>query len=225
VNKQMRTMMIGGIATGLILVSGCSSRKPLPLEAGFSQIEVAHSNATDVLNLFPEKEMLHTDHSVSVFHKKGWSSETGVITFDRQYPQVHRLVYVQHRSQIMTEKVFLLIQSQVPPELLQQPYENNDRKNLAVLRFCHEAMIADARPFLTDQRTESLIGLGRTALGIAILQLDKRPREIYKLTRETGFDFDHPTLDKCYLGLKQDAENIYTVALRSKAMVDPLTTW
>jgi len=224
-HKTMRLIMLGGLGVTLVLAAGCGSTKPLHLEARFSQIEIGRSNATDVLNLLPAKGALHTDSSVSVFNKKGWSREVGIATFSQKQSTAKRVVYVQRRSSLTSEKIYLLIQSVIPQDLLELPYENDMRKHIAILRYCHEAMIDDARPFNEDQETESVIGLGRTALGVAILQVDKRPREAYKLLRKEGFDFDHPTLNTCHAALRQDADNIYTVAIRSKATPDPFTGW
>jgi len=225
VYKATRLIMLSGLGVMMVLAAGCGSTKPCSLESCFSQIEVGRSNATDVLNLLPTKGTLHTDSSVSAFNKKGWSREVGIVTFGQKNPAAERLVYVQRRSRLTSEKIYLLIQSVIPQDLLEQPYETDMRKHMAILRYCHEAMITDARPFNEDQGTESMIGLGRTALGVAILQLDKRPREAHRLLHKEGFDFDHPTLNICRAALRQDADNIYTVAVRSKATPDPFTGW
>ena len=224
-NKTMRLIMVGGLGMMMVLAAGCGNTKPLHLEACFNQIEVSRSNATDVLNLLPEKGVLHTDSSISAFNKKGWGREVGIVTFGRKDPTAERVVYVQRRSSLMSEKIYLLIRSVIPQDLLELPYETDRRKHVAILRYCHEAMINDARPFNEDQGTESMIGLGRTALGVAILQIDKRPRDAYKLLSKEGFDFDHSTLNTCYAALRQDADNIYTLAIRSKATPDPFTGW
>ena len=223
--KATRLIMLSGLGVMMVLAAGCGSTKPLQLEACFNQIELGRSNAADVLNLLPAKGTLHTDSSVSAFSKKGWSSEVGIATFSQKNSTAERSVYVQRRSSVTSEKIYLLIRSVIPQDILEQPYETDMRKHMAILRYCHEAMITDARPFNEDQGTESIIGLGRTALTVAILQLDKRPREAYKLLSKDGFDFDHSTLNTCHAALRQDADNMYTVAVRSKATPDPLTGW
>ena len=223
--KATRLIMLSGLGVMMVLAAGCGSTKPLQLEASFNKIELGRSNAADVLNLLPAKGTLHTDSSVSAFNKKGWSREVGIVTFGQKNSVADRFVYVQRRSSLTSEKIYLLIRSVIPQDLLEQPYETDMRKHMAILRYCHEAMITDARPFNEDQETESIIGLGRTALTVAILQLDKRPREAYKLLSKDGFDFDHSTLNVCHAALRQDADNIYTVAVRSKATPDPFTRW
>jgi len=217
-----------GLLIFLILlpcIAGCGGKKPLPLEETFSRIEVGRSNATDVLNLLPEKGILHTESSVSIYNKKGFSGEVGIITFNQKYPVVERVVYIQKRSRLVSEKIYLFVQLAVPTELLEQPYETDMRKHAAILRYTQDALINDSRPFLEDQKTESLIGLARTALGVGILELDKRPREAYALTQKQGFQFEHGTLGTCHMALRQNMENVYSIGIRSHTMVDPLTQW
>jgi len=212
-----------------VLAAGCNSTKPLPLQKSFSQIEVGQSDSTEVLNLLPEVGMLHTTDAISVFNKQGWSSEVGIVRFSSADSTVLRKDYIQLRSQnallLTNEKLFVFIQSVIPPDVLDEPYENDTRKHLAILNYCHESLISDALPFNEDQPTLGLVGLARTAINEAMLNLSDHPRRAYQLLEQPGFGFRHSVLGKSRLRLDQDAENIFTIRLASEDLVDIVNTW
>lgn len=207
-----------------VLMAGCG-RGPLTLEKYFAQIKVGQSNATDVLNMLPEEGMLHTTSSVSVLRKTGFSREVGIVVFNQEDSLVKRTDYLQRRSELPYEKLGLVIQTIIPDEILDEPYESDMRKHAAILRYCHEAMISDVKPFTEDQQTESLMGLARTALGVGIIHLTNRPRESGELLKPKGFSFEHPTLNECRLILRQETDNIFTVIVRTRARIDPFVNW
>ena len=121
-NRLSLPILITGAAV-LILTAGCDSNKSLMLQSYFQQITVGQSDATEVLNLLPEEGMLHTAGAVSVFDKKGWSSETGIVQFSPTDSTVLRKDYVQHRSQsallFTNEKLMVFIQSIIPEDVLE----------------------------------------------------------------------------------------------------------
>ena len=168
---------------------------------------------------------MHTAGSVSVTNKKGWSREVGIVVFSDQDSRVRRIDYVQKRGGFPFIKLNMSIQTVVPDELLKEPYENDMRKHEAILRHCHTALIQDAKPFVEDQETKSLVGLARTALSIGITQLTNRPREADMLLHPDGFEYEHSTLDSCKLKVKQEENNIFTVTIRTKALADPFVSW
>ncbi len=114
--------------------------------------------------------MMHTADSLSLIVKKGWTKEIGVVRFNAEDSLVRRKTYLQHRSRIkyppfVTEQLYLYVQSRLPGEVLEEPYESELSKSTAILRYCHEAIVEDSRAFNDDQDTVRLIGLARTGLG------------------------------------------------------------
>lgn len=223
--KSMKLIIWSCMVVMLVLSAGCRSSKSIQLDEYFRQIEVGRSNATDVLNMLPEEGMLHTTSSVSILNKKGWSREVGIVTFNQADSLVQRKIYLRRHSDLLLERIYLFIQTVVPAEVLEEPYENDMRKHVAILRHCHETMIEDVKPFAEDQETVSQMGLARTGLGLGILKLADQPRDADQLLQSGGFKFKHSTLGRCQLNLGQIGENVFTVELRSRAVVDIFTGW
>ncbi len=223
-NKAKLAILCTGMIISIAASTGCSSRKML-LENYFDAIKVNKSNSTEVLNVLPERGALHTDNSVSVLSKKGSNREMGIVVFKEEDSQVLRTVYLQKKQSFVEVKLYLVIKTEVADDLLNQPFKTNAQKHLAILRYCHNKLKDDAKPFLEDKETESLTGLARTALSIGFIQLEDRPREDGELQGDDGFKYEHPTLDACWMWLKQDTENTYTVTIRTNSLLDPLMKW
>jgi hypothetical protein len=201
----------------------------MSLQNKFIQIEVNQSDATEVLNLLSEQEALHTAESVSVFNRRGWSREAGIVLFNSINSLVKRKDYVQVRSQnavlLTKEKLLVFIQTIVSEEILEEPYESDMRKNLAILRYIHESLIADAEPFSENQPTVSLMGLARSALSEATVKLSQNPLQVHELLENNGYKFDHTVLGKTCIKLKQDTEDIFTLRVTAEDWVDGFNTW
>ncbi len=228
--KQIRNLLVLTVSLALLAALGCTSRT-MPLQKHFADIKTAQTNSTQVMDLLPEKGLLLTTNAVSSFNKKGWSKEVGIVRFAEADSTVQRKDYMQIRSQLavipifVDEKLLLQIQTVVPTEQLNEPYENDMRKHEAILRFCHEGLKEDGKTFSQDQQTESLIGLARTALGVGIQQFTARPREAEQLLSPKGFTYEHPNLGKCRLNLFQQDNNVFTVIVRGGGWTDPVTPW
>ncbi|MCF7956887.1 MAG: hypothetical protein K9M57_00420 [Phycisphaerae bacterium] len=223
-NKTKLTILCTGVMFSMALSTGCSSKK-MVMEGYFDAIEVNKNNSTDVLNMLPEKGMLRTSNSVSVLEKKGANREVGIVVFKENDDQVLRTDYLQKKQNLTHVRLYSVIKTEVSDKVLNQPFENNMRKHVAILRYCWENLVTDAKPFLEDQETESLMGLARTALSTGIIHLTSRPREAEELMSTKGFKFEHPTLKNCWMWLEQDTENTYTVTIRSKSIIDPFMKW
>lgn len=210
--------------------AGCNTRSSLTLQNRFDEIHIGRTTATEVLNLLPEEGVLHTAESVSLLVVNGWTKELGIIRFSPTESVVLRTDYLHHRSQIATppwtkENFTLVIKTTLPEDLLNEPYENEMRKFLAILKFYQNALIDDAQPFEKDQQTLSLIGLARAALGNAIWNFSNNPRRTNQITSQQGFSFVHPTLGKSNLTLEEHTADFYTLTLTATDTVDPHRTW
>ena len=228
-NNPLSRLIIIAIAL-FAATLGCNSAKPLPLQEQFTMINVAQTDASEVLNLLPEKGMLHTTDAISAYNKKGWARELAIVLFNSEDSLVKRKDYIQTRSQITVppftaEKMYLQVQTLIPQDILDEPYESDMRKHAAILQYCQNAVIADVKPFQQDEKTAALMGMARSALREAIVNLDQRPRDAYLLLEPKGFDFSHSVMGKSRLKLIQNKENIFTLHLQCTDTVDPPNVW
>ena len=215
---------------GLFLVAGCNSSQPLPLERQLADILVSATEAGGALQSLSEEGMLSTDRSISLFKQHGYCREAGIVRFDSEGSLVERKSYIQVRRRMILppftqEKFHLLIQTVIPQELLSEPYDSPMRKYAAIVRYCREALIEDARPFLEDQKTGGLVGMARWALQEADVQLADRPREGHQLFGGEGFSFTHSVFGRSVLRLIQDKDHIFTLTFASTDWTDPFETW
>ena len=220
------------MVAGLGLVgTGCRTSEPvLPMQRDFGKIEVGQSTATDVLNMLPHEGMLQTASLICASNRYGYSREVGIVKFSETESTVQRKDFAQHRSKhvlpfMKSEEIRLTIQTVVPEEVLGASYENDMRKHTAIMQYCREVLVEDLKPFVEDQEIESLMGLARSALEVGIQRLERKPREAGDLLTEDGFVFDHPTLDKCRLYLRQDGEEVFSIKVRAGGLVDPWVAW
>ncbi len=208
----------------MILAGGCKSN--MAMQGDFAKIKVARTTSNDVLAILAgNKGMLRTDNSVAVLNKTSGCHETGIVVFRQADTLVRRKDYLQQCSAFPYEKMLLHVETAVPDKIINQPYENNLQKNIALLRFCHQAIVDDSRPFSEDRSLESQAGMARTALGVGIHQLTIHPEEGYKIGTAEGFQYDHPILGRCTVKLKVTPDNILTVSLTSQSLVDPFVKW
>ncbi len=231
-SRWERSALIGylGCLASLVGFIGCQSENQLIVGKQMTQIEVSHTDTAEVLELLPEKGLLSTAEAVSVYHKAGWSRELGIVEFNADDSLVKRKVYVQVRSELLAppfsrEKLYIYVQTILPADLLNAPYENEARKNIEIVRRCREMIIDDGRPFEEDAKTVSMIGMARSALNEALLQLADRPRDATLLSDPKGFPFDHTIYGKTWIKLEAPEEDIYTLKLTSTNWVDPVQTW
>ncbi len=214
----------------VVCLVGCQSEDHLIVGKQMTQIEVAQTDTAEVLELLPEKGLLATAEAVSVYHKAGWSKELGIVQFNADDSLVKRKVYVQVRSELLAppfsrEKLYIYVQTILPADWLNEPYENESRMNIEIIRRCRELIINDSRPYEEDVKTVSMIGMARSALNEALLQLADRPREADQLSDPKGFPFDHTIYGKTWIKLDAQQEDIYTLKLTSTNWVDPVQTW
>lgn len=221
--KKFASLML----LGILATAGCSSNQPLKLEKEFRVINVGASSGA-VMEALPGKGLLQTANAVSVYDKKGWSEEAGIVQFDPATSQVARTVYVQQRSDqkaplLRKESVRLRIETAVPPEVLEAPYDAQYRQQLAILKYALDALVKDIRQFANDKATTELMGLGRTILAVGVQELEAHPRAAADLAG-SAFKFEHPNLGPCQMTLDQEGA-VSTIYVQSGAWADPLVKW
>ena len=223
--------MLFAVILTILLVAGCTSSRPLPLEAGFGVITAGQSSASDVLGVLADEGLLHSTNAVSAIRQEAYIKEVGIVKFNEADSVVQRKDYLHRRSAqwglLTQESLYLVVETVVPEDVLAEPFENEMRKNQAVLQYCHEAMIEDIRPFVEDKQTESLMGLGRTALGMGILKYSEDPRAAATLVDGRGFAFRHPTLGNYHMQLEQpeDDDDVFRVTVEGGDWMGPFKRW
>lgn len=229
---MMRNSVAMGVCLGwLVLAVGCASNRPMAMEKQFAQMVIGQTESGEVMEMLDSPGMLQTPGSVSVTNEQRWGTELGIVQFDQVKATVQRKDYFRHRSAqqvpfLTREQTCLMVETLVPPDVLNAPYENEVRKHMAILQYVLDAIKSDVRPFQEDQKTTSMMGLGRHGLEVGIAKLSLEPRQAYKIVEPKGFVFDHPTLGNCQLMLKAgDMEGVYSLVIRSGAWADPLTAW
>lgn len=164
---------------------------------------------------------------LSVYREEGYSGDAGLIRFNPTDSLVKRKSYIQQRSVqvfplFFQEKTNLLIQTMVDQDVLDEPYENEHRKNMAILNYCYQALASDVRSFDDDQKMTSYMGLARDVLGTAMIKLQNNPRGCSELGTVEGYEFKHPTLGASRVKLMADSDTIYTAIVETGTYADPL---
>ena len=213
-----------------LCVAGCGGTKPLPLESQFARIQVGQSDSTQVLNLLGEEGVMQTEASVSKAVHGREDRELGIVDFAQQDSVASQRIYVQMRSKTQVpllyhESLLVSLQLRVPEALLNEPYENEMRKSVAILKHSRAALIESAKPYMDDQKTQSLIGVVRMSLNQGIYHLETHPRTASQLRRHEGLPYDHPEFGETRLFLRQESGNIFNVTITSSDNVDAVDTW
>ncbi|MCP4708265.1 MAG: hypothetical protein GY869_06545 [Planctomycetes bacterium] len=212
-----------------VLVAGCGSVKPLPLENHFANIAIGQSTATEILTLLDSSGMLSTESSVSVFEQQQYSKELGIVQFNPENSLVLRKDYMQLCNEpalllFNQERFNLFMQSEVPAEVLNKVYLTESEKQLGVLDYFRETLVSDSRSYLEDQETFGIIGIARSVLQQGALKLMDNPREAPDFYSEKGFVFSHPVYGSTRLRMVSLGD-IYTLTATSTDWVDPFMTW
>ena len=225
---MLRFALVGLMAFVGVL-GGCAATGPLPLQRQVSEILVGHTTSTEVLDQLSHEGMLHTANSVSALSERGWATELVVISFDEKNSSVSRSLYLQRRSRKgfpqTKEMLYLRVQTELSDAVLDEPYENEMRKKVAILSAIHSLVVEDTRSYSEDQQTVSLMGMAQNALGVGIEKLKSQPRKAGQLESSSGFSYKHPTLGSASVTLSQDTERIYTIILEAWDNVDSVGNW
>ncbi len=213
-----------------LAIAGCGGYKPLPLESQFAKIQVGQSDSTQVLNLLGEEGLMQTEASVSKTNLTKANSELGIVRFGQNDSLASQRSYVQVRSEaqmplMYKESLLISLQLRVPEAVLNEPYENDMQKSLAILKHGQAAMIDSSKPYLEDQQTQSLIGVARMSLNQGIYQLETHPRTASHLSRKEGLTYEHPEFGETHLFLRQDNGDIFNITITSRNNVGLVDTW
>ena len=213
-----------------VLVAGCGTTSPLPLESQFADIVIGQSTATEIISRLDNERMLTTESSVSVFAQQKYAKELGIVQFDPEDSLVLRKDYMQLRSGsalfwFNEEQFNLFMQSVVPAEVLNKAYLSESEKHLGILDYFRETLVSDSRVFLEDQETFGVIGIARSVLQQGALKLRDNPRSAVDFYAEKGFVFSHPVYGSTKLRMRNNLGDIYTLTATSTDWVDPFMTW
>ena len=210
-----------------IAITGCHTGKPMAVESKFSSVIIGETTGDQLLDMFAKEKVLQTTDRISVLDKNGrFNREVAIAGLEQNSAAVSHYSYISREKSLTNVELRIILSGKVAPEVLIKPFESENAKNLAVLRYMHEAMQQDGQAFANDNDTKNLIDLASMVFGIGITKLEQFPREISNISTENGFDYEHTSAGKCKLRLKKsDSEDIYFLDIHTKAPVDWLVKW
>ena len=227
-NTCLRLLVVLAAALSAV-TGGCVAKRPLPMESQMKEIKVGQTTSSQLLNLLGSQKIRHSTNSMSLVSETGWATELVVVQFNEEDSQVQRKLYLQMRSRskmlYTTETLRLDIETTLTNAVLDEPYEDTMRKQIAILDAFHNNVIEDTRPFKDEQQVVSLMGLARSVIGVGIQKLKARPRQADDLVKPSGFSYDHPTLGGVTLHLNYVSEKVYRVAIQASDTVDGVNNW
>lgn len=217
------------VAALVFIAGGCESKRPLALESHLRDVHVGETTSNQLLGQLGPQKVRHSTNSVSLVYDKGWATEMAVVQFNEEDSLVKRKVYLQMRSRSKVfytqETLYLDVETVLADAVLDEPYEDTMRKQIAILKTIHQAIIDDTRPFKDEQQVVALMGLARSAIGAGIQQLQTTPRRADELTTPSGFGYEHPTLGGVSVQLNFVSDKVYQAIVRASDKVDSVNHW
>jgi hypothetical protein len=183
-----------------------ASPRDKKLSTAYRKTELKESSSADVLAVITEPEQGLISQSKSVIasqgiNKKGYKLWFNMIAFDENELTAKRksffvvdekteslLIWPRRRLVFKTEMV-------LEPKVLNEPYANENARQIAILRQVTENMRQDVAEVATDNKKIGICGLLiNQTLGTVLRKLDESPVQASKLSDPNGFKFDHLTL-------------------------------
>ena len=210
-----------------VIITGCQSGKPLAVESKFTGVVIGETTGDQLLDMFSGEKVLQTTDRISVLNKSGkFNREVAIATLNQNGASVSRYDYISRVKSLTNVELRVIISGKIAPEVLIKPYESEEAKNLAILRYFHDAMMQDGKAFANDSETKSLIDLASMVYGIGITKLEVLPRDISDISTENGFDYDHTSAGKCKLRLKKsESKDVYYLDIHTESTLDWLVKW
>ena len=179
------------------------------LSTAYRETKLKESTSADVLVAIakPEQGLLSQSKSVIAsqgINKKGYKLWFNMVAFDENETTARRksffvvdekaeslLIWPKRRLAFKTEMV-------LEPKVLNEPYANEDARQIAILKQVAEDMRQDVAEVAVDNKKISICGmLINQTLGTVLQRLEESPAMASRLNDpNNGFKFDHMTLGK-----------------------------
>lgn len=203
------------VVSCLCILCGCSAPDQFAASPSENEISTAYrettlkeSTSADVLTVIAKPEDGVISQSKSVIasqgtNKKGYKLWFSMVAFDESALTAKRksffvvdekkesvLIWPRRRLVFNTEMV-------LEPKVLNEPYANDNAKQIAILKRVSEDVSKDVAEVAVDNKKIGICGmLINQTLGTVLLRLEESPAMASELSGPKGFEFDHMTLGK-----------------------------
>jgi hypothetical protein len=171
----------------------------------YEQTKLRESTAADVLSTIhlPEYELLSQSKSIVASlgqKKKTYHTWLNMVAFDeneltakRKYflfiNEKPKLLFVEPREGVTFDSEMIL-----GPDVLYEPYANENARRIAILRQISADVRKDTSELGSDNKTVAVCGmLIAQGLEAVLVQLDSSPVQAGKLSEQGGLEFSHMT--------------------------------
>jgi hypothetical protein len=204
------------VVSCLCALCGCSVGEQLDLAApsceeisnAYRETTLKESTSADVLEVIAKPEQGLISQSKSVIasqgtNKKGYRLWFSMVAFDENALTAKRksffIVDEKKESVLIWPRRKLVFNTEMvlEPKVLNEPYANENAKQIAILKQIAENMRKDIAEVSPDNKKIAICGgLVNQTLGTVLLRLEESPVMASKLSDPNGFEFDHITLGK-----------------------------
>jgi len=236
-NPKLRLLVFSFQLLAILGLPGCVVRDTVALlmpergasyeqvAAGYQQTELKTSGAADVLGVIniPEFELLSQSKSVVASlgqKKKGYKTWLKMVAFNEDELTAQRKYFfiVDERPKSIFvepwENLSFDCEMVLEPDVLDEPYADDNARQIAVLRRVLENVRKDADEVSPDNKTIGICGmLINQALQAVLVKLDSSPALAAGLSASAGFKFEHTSFDKGRIKMAV-ADDIVTVEMR-----------
>jgi len=203
------------VVSCLCTLCGCSvgqqfaaSPSEKEISNAYNETTLKESTSADVLTVIAKPEDGVISQSKSVIasqgtNKKGYKLWFSMVAFDENALTAKRksffIVDEKTASLLIWPRRKLVFDTEMvlDPKVLNEPYANENARQIAILKQVAEDMRKDVAEVSPDnKRIDICGGLINQTLGTVLYRLEESPVLASKLSDPNGFEFDHMTLGK-----------------------------
>lgn len=203
------------VVSCLCALCGCSvvdqiaaSPSEKEISNAYRQTTLKESTSADVLEAIAKPEQGLISQSKSVIatqgtNKKGYKLWFDMVAFDENKLTAKRksfFVVDEKKESVLVwprRKLVFDTEMVIEPKVLNEPYANENAKQIAILKQVAENMRKDVAEVSPDNKKIAICGgLVNQTLGTVLYRLEESPVLASRLSDPNGLDFDHMTLGK-----------------------------
>jgi hypothetical protein len=204
------------VVSCLCILCGCSIGKQFAASPNEKEISNAYrettlkeSTSADVLEAIakPKDGLISQSKSVIATqgtNKKGYKMWFDMVAFDENKLTAERksffIIDEKKESALIWPKRKLVFETEmvIDPKVLNEPYANENARQIAILKYVSENMRKDVASIAPDNKKIAICGgMVNQTLGTVLYRLDESPALASKLSDlKKGLEFDHMTLGK-----------------------------
>lgn len=197
-----------GCSVGEQIASSPSEKE---VSSAYNQTTLKESTSADVLEVIAKPEGGLISQSKSIIasqgtNKKGYKLWFSMVAFDENALTAKRksffVVDEKKESLLIWPRRKLVFNAEMvlEPKVLDEPYANENARQVAILKQVTEDMRKDVAEISPDNKKIAICGgLINQTLGTVLYRLEESPVLASKLSDPNGFEFDHMTLGKGHI--------------------------